>query len=69
MASIWRYIPAGRGQRLAYMRWCETCVGEPALDVRLALKLTKRRKLSWRAERRHLRRLLRVGAAMSCHVT
>lgn len=56
MAKIWRYVPA---QRRAYMRWCESGVTGPLLDLRLTMKLTKRRKLSWRCERRHMRQLLR----------
>jgi hypothetical protein len=46
------------------MRWCGTGMGEPPLDARLTVKLTKRRKLSWRVERRHMRQLLRV--ALEC---
>lgn len=67
MASFWecvKYTPAlrvWRDQRRAYMRWCEAGMDEPALDVRLTKKLTKRRKLSWRVERRHMRQLLRPG--------
>lgn len=57
-----------RDQRRAYVRWCEMGDDEPVLDVRLAAKLTKRRKLTWRVERRHLRQLLQkasVGPALS----
>ena len=65
MHMLWKYVPQAaiwRVQHAAYLRWCKTGVGELALDARLTRKLTKRRKLSWRAERRHMRHLLRVEA-------
>lgn len=61
MSRCWKFIPGGplcREQRAAYMRWSQIPVGESTLDVRLTAKLTKRRKLTWRIERRHMRQML-----------
>ena len=52
-----------RDQRRAYMRWGDVDVAERPIDVRLTLKLTKRRKLTWRTERRQMRQMLRWGGA------